>query len=125
MLLKMLLEGGGAIVVADPCRHLCRQLCCPLASHPGSYLRVDLLVHLSGMPRKMVRADARMLTSYAHEWPDKEPVMEWPLAWAKESVGGSGCFLSLTAQSLGMRARIRRSEALQWYFCGDNGSSGW
>lgn len=45
----------------------------------------------------MVRADARMLTSYAHEWPDKEPVMEWPLAWAKESVDGSGCFLSLTA----------------------------
>lgn len=51
--------------------------------------------------------------------------MEWPLAWAKESVEGSACCLSLTAQSPGMRARIRRSEFLQWYFCGDNGSSGW
>lgn len=125
MLVEMLLKGGGAIVVADPCGHLCRQLRWPVASHPGSYVGVDLLVHLSGMPRQMVRAVARMLTRYAHEWPDRESVMEWPLAWAKESVEGSGHFLSLTARILGMRARIRRSESLQWYFCGDNGSSGW
>lgn len=73
----------------------------------------------------MVGTDARMLTCYAHEGPDKKLTMVWPLAWAVESVEGSGYSLSLTAYDLGMNERIRRSEFLQWYFCGDNGSSGW
>lgn len=96
-----------------------------LASYRGSYRRVDLFVHSSGMPRHMVRTDARMLTCYAHEWPDKKLVMGPPLAWAMEAVKRPGYLLSLTAQDLGMSAWIRRSESLQRYFCGDSGSSGW